>query len=535
MVPTEQQRRHIIRLLEEGRELPGELRDLLFPCKNGECELSYAGKMQKEDILAGRDGVEPAALRVVRVFPGKEGSAWKNMIVFSDNLQFLKTVYENTDPLIKDTVKGKVRLIYIDPPFGTGNEYTGSRGQKAYSAKRKGADFVEFMRQRLILAREILADDGVIFVRQGYNFGHYIKIILDEVFGRPRFVNEIVVNRGKQRLGGGGRKYSTATDSVFFYAKSDRYPFSGFTRTRYAGEAKGTNMLMKGERNPPERVFRDPDGNPVTLLPPEGMHWKFVQAKIDEMYANGIVYLARSRKGFGSGIVRVEGDRRIPVDYTPGFWFDEEKTIDSNWTDISGYSQDTGYPTENSEALLHRIITTATEPGDLIMDFFAGSGTTAAVAEKLGRRWIACDMGKLSCYTIQKRLLQIRESRMPGERREYGRDAETFLVCSPAVQIEEGEAAEFCRISPPEVVSELTAAGDTAKLRITSRDSLSAVFIDTDYAGGVPLICRAYFADGAAGGLSIPFAGTGLGERMFVVYIDMHGNYVEEVVPVDVQ
>jgi adenine-specific DNA-methyltransferase len=533
MGPTEQQRGQIIRILEEGREPPGESRDLLFPDRNGECELCYSGKMQKKDILSGKDGVHPAPLRAERIFPGEKDGAWRNMIVFSDNLQFLKTVYENRDPLIMDTVKGKVRLIYIDPPFGTGDEYTSSRGQKAYSAKRKGADFVEFMRRRLILAREILADDGVIFVRQGYNFGHYIKIILDEVFGRSRFVNEIIVNRGKQRLGGGGRKYSTATDSVFFYAKSDGYPFSGFTRARYAGEAKGTNMLMKGERNPPERVFRDPDGNPVTLLPPEGMHWKFVQAKIDEMYANGIIYLAKSRKGFASGIVRVEGDRRIPVDYAPGFRFDEDKTIDSNWTDISGYAQDTGYPAENSEALLHRIIATATSPGDLVMDFFAGSGTTAAVAEKLGRRWIACDMGKLSCYTMQKRLLQIRESKMPGERREYGRDFGSFFVCSPVVQEDDGEAAEFCRISPPELVSELATAGDTAELRITGRDSLSAVFIDTDYAGGAPVIRRAYFADGAtAGGLSIPFARADLGERVFVVYIDMHGNYAEEILPV---
>jgi len=531
MVPTDQQREQIIRLLREG-ELPGEFRDL-FPCRNSECELTYAGKMQREDILAGRDGVHPAPLRVERIFPGEEGGAWRNMIVFSDNLPFLKTVYENIDPLIRDTVKGKVRLIYIDPPFGTGDEYTGSRGQKAYSAKRKGADFIEFMRRRLILAREILADDGVIFVRQGYNFGHYIKVILDEVFGRSRFVNEIIVNRGKQRLGGGGRKYSTATDSIFFYAKSDHYRFSGFTRARYASEAKGTNMLMKGERKPPERVFRDPDGNPVTLLPPEGMHWKLVQKKIDEMYANGIIYLAKSRKGTLSGIVKVEGERRIPVDYAPGFLFDEEKTVDSDWTDISGYAQDTGYPTENSEALLHRIITTATVPGDLVMDFFAGSGTTAAVAEKLGRRWIACDMGKLSCYTIQKRLLQIRESRMPGERREYGRDAGAFFVCSQAVEGDVGEAAEFNRISPPRVVSETVPAGKAVELRIREGEGLSAVFIDTDYDGRVPVIGRAFFADGASvGSLTIPLDRAKPGKRMYIVYTDIHGNYAEEIVPV---
>ena len=139
---TQEQRKYIIQLLQEGRELPEEYKYLLFPTKQKEYELVYAGKIRKEDLLANEDGVFPVPLQIDKVFNSDRESfddGWRNMIVFGDNLQFLKTVYENEDPLIKDKAKGKVKLIYIDPPFGTGDEYDGNKGQSAYSAKRKGA------------------------------------------------------------------------------------------------------------------------------------------------------------------------------------------------------------------------------------------------------------------------------------------------------------------------------------------------------------------------------------------------------------
>jgi len=319
-------------------------------------------------------------------------------------------------------------LIYIDPPFGTGDEYDGNNGQSAYSARKKGADYVEFVRRRLILLSELLADDGIIFVRQGYNFSAYIKVILDEVFGKGNFINEIIVNRGKQRFGG-KNKYSTATDTVFLYAKNPNYTFNSFKRSRYAGEAKGTNMLMKGHRNPPERTFIDPHGNKVVLLPPPNQHWKFIQSKLDVMYEKGVMYLAKSQKGLDSGITKIENGKKIPVDYVPSFKFDADKTIDSNWTDISGYAQTTDYPTENSEELLNRVIQTGTQQGDLVLDCFGGSGTTAIVAEKLGRRWITCDIGKLSVYTIQKRLLEIELSKdVENQKKNYSKPAKSFAV-----------------------------------------------------------------------------------------------------------
>lgn len=442
----------LIERLQKGENLPEDYKYKLFPVKQKEYELVYGGKMRKEDILANEDGVFPVPLQIEKIFNGNREQwedGWKNIVAFGDNLQFLKTIYENKDPLIKDKVKGKVKLIYIDPPFGTGDEYDGNKGQRGYSAKAKGADFVEFIRRRIIVAKEILDDDGLIMVRQGYNFGHYIKIILDEVFGKSNFINEILVNRGKQRLGG-TKKYSTATDTVYFYSKTENYQFFGFKRERYKGEAKGTNMLMKGDRNPPERVFLDPDGNKVTLLPPPNSHWKFIQPKIDAMYQKGVMYLAKSKKGLNSGIVKVEKNgKKIPVDYVPSFRFDDDKTIDANWTDISGYAQLTGYPTENSEPLLERIIKTSTREGDIVLDFFGGSGTTAAVAEKLGRKWITCDIGKLAFYTIQKRMINIESSKsIENPKVLYKRKAKRFITVNTGnydlAKVFELKQKEYC-------------------------------------------------------------------------------------------
>jgi len=462
----------IIKCLNEGIEFPLEIVKKIAPgffdklAQAGEFDyrlldkykipiLDYEGKRSEPAILASAALLgESSPLQILRYFDGKDfkhngdtqeeifdilekqkrgEDDWRNLIVQGDNLLFLKACYLNQDPLIKDKVKGKVKLVYIDPPFGTGDEYGGAGGEMSYSAKIAGAEFIEAIRERLIYLRELLSDDGVIFVRQGYNFGHYIKLVMDEVFGRQYFINEIVVNRGKQRLGG-AKKFSTATDSVFFYSKSNNYNFVGFKRERYSGEAKSTNMLMKGERNPRERTFLDPDGEKVVLIPPPNTHWKFIQVKIDEMYDKGIIYLAKSSKGLNSGILKIEKERRIPVDYVPSFRFDDDKSIDANWSDIPGYTQTTDYPTENSEELLLRVISSASSHDDLVMDIFGGSGTTAAVAEKLGRRWITGDFGKHSIYTMQKRILTISDSKKlkcnDGKGDKYGKNPRPFIIAS---------------------------------------------------------------------------------------------------------
>jgi site-specific DNA-methyltransferase (adenine-specific)/adenine-specific DNA-methyltransferase len=362
--------------------------------------------MRREDLLADQDGTFAVPLQVERAFNGERElfeDGWRNMIVFGDNLQFLKTCYADKDELIRDRVKGKVKLIYIDPPFGTGDEYGGNKGQSAYSAKRKSADFVEFLRRRLILAKEILANDGSIFVRQDYHFGHYTKLALDEVFGKENFRNEIIINRFKRGLRD-LRQLNASTDSIFFYSKTSNFLFKEVEINRICSfcgnerEPQWRAMSSPGLRKPPEREIFG-----TVMLPPKGRHWTYTQERIKELIEQG-----RLRINSDVAYKDLQGNRVIGL---PEYLQTETIPVDSNWTDIKGYVFASEYPTENPEELLERVIRCASNEGDLVMDFFGGSGTTAAVAEKLNRRWITCDIGKFSFYTMQKRLLTIQNSK----------------------------------------------------------------------------------------------------------------------------
>src|SRR5690606_13554236 len=169
----------LIDRLKKGETLPEDYKYKLFPVKQKEYELVYGGKMRKEDILANEDGVFPVPFQVEKIFNGTRKSwpdGWRNIIAFGDNLQFLKTIYENKDPFIKDKIKGKVKLIYIDPPFATESDFNAGEGKKAYADKAKGADFIEFLRKRIIVAKELLQDDGIIAIHLDWKKGHYIKL-----------------------------------------------------------------------------------------------------------------------------------------------------------------------------------------------------------------------------------------------------------------------------------------------------------------------------------------------------------------------
>ena len=217
----------LIERLQKGKNIPDDYKYKLFPVKQKEYELVYGGKMRKEDVLANEDGVFPVPLQVEKIFNGKRTAwkdGWRNIIAFGDNLQFLKTIYENKDPLIKDKVKGKVKLIYIDPPFATTDEFQNKEGAKAYNDKKKGAEFVEFFRRRLILAREILANDGSIYVHLDQKMSHYIKILMDEIFGKHFFRNELVwCYTGPSQT---SKYFVRKHDTIFFYTKSQNYIFN---------------------------------------------------------------------------------------------------------------------------------------------------------------------------------------------------------------------------------------------------------------------------------------------------------------------
>lgn len=389
----------LIDCLKNRKEIPEIYKYLLFPAKQKEYELVFAGKMRKEDILADTEEAKPVPLQIEKVFNGKKypkySDDWTNLLVFGDNLQILKTFYENKDPLIKGKIKDKVKLIYIDPPFGTGAEYDAAKGQSAYSAKKKGADFVEFIRRRLILLREIMSNDGFIFLRMDYHFGHYAKIILDEVFGKQNFLNEIVINRTNKQWEGVNR-FNSATDSLFLYSKTENYNFNTIYRQR-KNKVQWINAHSPGIRHPIERIFEG-----KIYYPPEGRHWTFNQGTMNKYVQEG----------------RIRDNDEV-LQYLQS----DLEVCTSNWTDIPGY------PTENSEAVLERVIKSCSNEGDLVMDVFVGSGTTLAVAEKLNRRWVGCDIGKLAIYTSQRRLLEIDRSKdLDNPKKKYGKPANSFVV-----------------------------------------------------------------------------------------------------------
>lgn len=208
---------------------------------------------------------------------------------------------------------------------------------------------------------------------------------MDDIFEKNNFLNEIIVNRVKKSDTRANR-FNTATDSIFFYSKTNSYVFNGFRKQLEIKKKERWHAMDSQGQGGPRIIFGK------EMYPPSGRHWTFNQEKIDQMISEGKI---RLNPRTGKPEYRLE-----PV---------KTQLLDSNWTDIPGYTFKWEYPTENSEQLLERIIEASSEKDDLVLDAFAGSGTTGAVAEKLGRRWIMIDCGKLAIYTMQKRLLNLRE------------------------------------------------------------------------------------------------------------------------------
>ncbi len=392
----DEDRKELIRLLVQGEEISPEWAHVIFPPEKREYELVYYGKERVEDILANTLAVP---LQPVRTF-GKNGDGWHNMLVFGDNLQVMKSLLElkKTGKLCNADGTPGVRLIYIDPPFGTGDEYGSSDGEKAYSAKMKGSYFVEFMRKRLVFLRELMSDDGCIFVRLDYHFKHYIKILMDELF---IFRNELAINRVHKRLRN-LKRFNVSTESLLLYSKKENFYFlnpEAPRRCNFCGIEKEPiwdDLTSPGLRHPPERKILG-----KLYLPRRGRHFTYTQKKIDEMQEAGRIRL-------NPEIPYYDLEGKV-IDARPEYLQTEQVVVDDNWTDLKGYAFSTGYPTENHEDLLDRVINTGSKKGDVVLDAFAGSGTTCAVAEKLDRHWVGIDCGKLAIYTIQKRMLNLRK------------------------------------------------------------------------------------------------------------------------------
>ncbi len=347
---TEEQRLEIIRRLQQREELSPEWARVLFPPEKREYELVYHGKEREADIIANTLAVP---LQRVRTF-GKNGEGWHNKLIFGDNLQVMKSLLDEKRAGTICNADGTpgARLIFIDPPFSTKQEFRGTQDQKAYQDKIAGASFLEFLRKRLVFMRELLSDNGSIVVHLDLRKCHHIKLLLDEIFGESKLLNEIIWYY-ENKLGTGGGLFDGRHDSLYWYGRSSTHSFNPIHEPVKEKKLQPVTQKINGKRV----WLRDEDGK---------------------------------RKYAQSAETRPVGDVwRIPIINPVA-------------------SERLGYPTQKPEALAERVIKAMTNQGDLVLDAFAGSGTCMAVAEKLDRRWVGIDCGKLAIYTIQKRMLNLR-------------------------------------------------------------------------------------------------------------------------------
>jgi DNA modification methylase len=398
---TEQDRIELIRLLQAGEPIPAQWRGKLFPGGSQSVEigkeyrLEYAGKMKREQVLAET----PAApWQLVRRFAEDRphGDGWRNLLVWGDNLLALRELLADQQGPDRYGTRGKIKLIYIDPPFATKQDFMKDK-EKAYRDKVFGSQFIEFLRRRLILLREILADDGSIYLHLDTKKIHYMKAVMDEVFGEYNFKNEIIWKRTSAHSD--SKTYANVHDTALYYTKSDTAIFNA----QYSRYSQAHILQRYSHIDNDGRRFADDNLIGAGL---RGGGYEYEWKGIKKIWRCPITtmqrYEAEDRLYYSQkGGVRI----KRYLDELPG-----QPTMDL-WLDIfpvnSQATERVNYPTQKPENLLERIIKTSSQKGDIVIDCFAGSGSTPIVAEKLGRRWIALDCGKLAIYTIQKRLFSL--------------------------------------------------------------------------------------------------------------------------------
>jgi site-specific DNA-methyltransferase (adenine-specific)/adenine-specific DNA-methyltransferase len=322
---------------------------------------------------------------------------WINRLVYGDNLLTLQALLAGDLITNMPSMRGKIDLIYIDPPFDSKADYRTKIHlpstdieamptvieQHAYSDTWKNGtvSYLEMMVPRLILMRELLSEQGSIYVHIDWHVGHYVKVIMDEIFGKENFRNEIVVSRIK-KSDKNAKRFNYATDSIFLYNKSNNFIFNSIMK-KLKEEKEGYYHALDAPGQGEARLFFG-----KKIYPPSGRHWAWTQERISEAINNNIL-------------------RLNPKSGKPEYWIEptDEHLIDSNWTDLTAYSFKFKYNTEKNEALIERIIKASSNENSIVADFFAGSGTTGAVAEKLGRKWIMSDLGKPACMVMRKRLI----------------------------------------------------------------------------------------------------------------------------------
>lgn len=443
---TDNEKRDIAKYLEADKPLPDKYRFLLFDEKQ-EVELVWNGKTNDvTNVVLPFQTIEqvdePRSEKPVKAqlslfdidSRGRQLKGWTNKLIWGDNKLILSSL--KNGPLRQEIEdQGGIKLIYIDPPFDVGADFSMNIevGDEAFSkhpsvleelAYRdtwgKGTDsFIAMIYERLSLMRDLLAHDGSIYVHCDYRVNSYMRLVLDELFGKDHFVNEIIWKRKGGSALSNMSRMSINTDTIFLYSKSESpiwnnvymtpdpdYVDQMFTRT----DPDGRKFMLNVTSSPTYRANLMYDFKGYKT-PPKG--WRYSKVKMEELDRKGLLYLPEDKNR--------QVYKKIYLDEYKG------QLVTNLWTDIrllKGKNVELlDYPTQKPESLLDRVISISTKEGDLVADFFAGSGTTMSVAEKLGRKWIGSDLGKFSIHTARKRMINVQR-----ELKRAGRDYRAFEI-----------------------------------------------------------------------------------------------------------
>jgi adenine-specific DNA-methyltransferase len=441
---TEQEQQEIIRYIEADKPLPDKFRFLLFEDKR-EVELVWNGKTSEvcnivlpfqviEQVDEPRaEKAEDSSLQGLLFDErGRQLKGWTNKLIWGDNKLVLSSLKDG--PLREEIEKqGGLKLIYIDPPFDVGADFSMDIeiGNDTFTKKPsiieeiayrdtwgKGADsFVAMLYERLILMRDLLAEDGCVYVHMGPNVAYAVDAVIREVFGGTGAGATITWKRVTAH--GDSQRWGVIHDVILWRTKSkrfiwnpqheaydDAYLSSKYTNTTEDGRVYRLDNLTSP--NPRPNMMYEWRGN---LAPVMG--WRYELATMEKLFAEGRIELPRKEGGRPQLRRFLDEGEGVPVG-----------TV---WATISPLNsqakEDTRYATQKPEALVERILKASSNEGDLVGDFFAGSGTTAAVAEKLGRRWIVSDLGKFAIHTTRKRMIGVQR-----ELKAEGKDYRAFEI-----------------------------------------------------------------------------------------------------------
>lgn len=368
-------------------------------------ELKYDEKEKVDDII---NNTPKANIKLVQSYGKEWYPDWTNMLILGNNLPVLKSFLNDT------RIKGKVKLIYIDPPFSTNQEFrhnhertstisSSKNDSIAYSDTLLGSDFIEFLRKRIVFLKEILSDDGSIYIHIDQKMGHYLKVIMDEIFGEEHFINDI--SRIKCNPKNFTRKgYGNVKDMILFYSKSDDFQWNNSFENHTVEDI--SRLFTKKDKNGRRYTTYPIHAPGVTkngktgqewrgMKPPKGRHWRVSPEELDELDKQGLIEWSKTGN-----------PRRIA-------YADEQVKRRKLRQDIWKFKDKPNpkYPTEKNMDMLEVIIKASSVPNDIIMDCFCGSGTTLYVAERLNRRWIGIDKSEIAIEVSTQRLLSLKDKK----------------------------------------------------------------------------------------------------------------------------